>query len=128
MEVNNMPATNTDAGASPLNQAELLRYDKKTFPLMAREICSLGGTVTNLAAAFGVSEGVIRRWKSDHSEFRTACEEGQAFADNQVTASLHRCARGYRRKRHKIITMEGAAAQVTYYEEVPADLQAMIFY
>jgi hypothetical protein len=59
------------------------------FPEQARQLCLVGATDKDLAELFGVTDRVIRNWKTEHPEFGDALRKGKLVADMQVAQSLH---------------------------------------
>jgi hypothetical protein len=122
--VKNMPAA-PEPYSSPNDP---VCYDDRIFPRVAFTICCLGGGDDEVASALDVTKDVVGQWKSEHKEFRRKCEKGAEIADNQVVTSLYRRAIGYRRIRSKILNSNGAPTEVRYFEEVLADVRAIIFW
>jgi len=65
------------------------------FVQQARQLALLGLTDVDMARVFGVGERNLNRWKSTHTDFAAAMNEGKVPADSDVAASLYRKAVGY---------------------------------
>lgn len=96
---------------------------KKEYCRQAEKLCRLGATDKDLADFFEVEESTINNWKLAHPEFLESIKE-KDFCDNEIVASLHKRAKGYKRIVERI-TRDGV---VPCTEEVPPDPTSMIFW
>jgi hypothetical protein len=110
------------AGRPPSYRAE--------FAEQAFRLCLLGATDAALAAAFGVDERTVNRWKVGHPAFCQSLKDGKAEADAKVAQSLYRRALGYEHDAVKIVAdaKTGAEHIVPYVERYPPDTVACIFW
>ena len=70
------------------------RY-KASFVDDAVQICELGATMPELAAALGVSRRSVYQWANKYPAFAHAIKVGKAPADDRVERSLYQKAIGY---------------------------------
>jgi len=68
---------------------------KKSFVDEAVQICQLGATMPELAAALGVSRRSIYQWANKHPAFSHAIKVGKGAADDRVERSLYQKAVGW---------------------------------
>jgi len=99
------------------------KYDPR-FALIAKEMCQLGATDADLAAAFDCSTQTINLWKSTHKEFSDAIKVGKSPADDRVEHSLYQRAVGYSYDAVKIFCKDGEETLIPYQEHVPPDVAA----
>ena len=99
-------------------------YDPKFVPI-ARKMCSMGATDSELADAFNVSIDSIRRWQVTHTDFCDAVKVGAGEYDHRIERSLAQRALGYSYKATKIMQYEGSPMKVDYIEHVPPDVGAI---
>ncbi len=79
-----------------------------------------------MAAALGIDQGTLDRWKARHTEFGIAIEHGKIQADAEIAESLFNRARGMSVPAVKIFqgTPEGGPVIVPYQEGLPPDVGA----
>jgi hypothetical protein len=94
------------------------------YAKIAEEMCRLGATDKELAAAFGVDTTTIWRWQSKHEEFCNALVVGKDPADNRVERSLYQRAIGYSFDTEKLFNDKGSIIRAKTTEHVPPDPQA----
>jgi hypothetical protein len=95
----------------------------------AKSLCEQGATDADLAAAFGVGTTTIKRWQSEHPEFRSATKTGKEPADERVQRSLFHRAVGYTFNSEEIrVLRDGTVVRVPTVEHVPPDVTAAIFW
>lgn len=101
---------------------------------IARQLCRLGATDKDLAAAFDVTEQTINNWKDKHPAFFESLKEAKREADERVERSLFERAIGYEHDAVKILTVargenQGSEVQeVPYTERYAPDTTAAIFW
>ena len=101
---------------------------RSDYARQAKKICELGGTLDDLADAFGVEPRTISSWQTHHTEFAEACRIGEERADDRVEQSMYRCAVGYEVIKSKVIKVGAEPVIVEYREEVPPDVNAAILW
>ena len=100
------------------------------FASRAKDMCSLGATMSELAAQFAVDQDTIYAWMTAHREFSDALKLGRDEADARVEHSLYHRALGYSREAVKIFMPAGSETPVfaPYIEHVPPDPTSAIFW
>lgn len=103
---------------------------KPEYAAVAKKLCELGATDSDLAHAFEVSRSTIFTWRATHPDFLDACEVGKQAADDRVVRSLYERANGYSYDSCKIFLPKDAPAPVIvpYVEHVPPSDTAAIFW
>jgi hypothetical protein len=96
---------------------------KPEYATIARKMCSMGATDSDLAEAFGVTVVTIWNWQSTHPEFFSALKVEKGEFDERVKRSLAQRAVGYSYNAVKIFMPAGADEPVyaDYVEHVPPD-------
>jgi hypothetical protein len=99
------------------------RY-KTEFARATRQLCKLGATDADLAAAFEVSIPTIDTWKAKHPDFLGSLKAGKEEADDRVERALYSCAVGYSYDAVKIFMAAGASEPIyaPYVEHIPPDV------
>lgn len=104
---------------------------KPEFVRQAAKLCRLGATDVELADFFGVSITTIKRWITEHPQFRASLKSDKEPADSRVERSLFQRANGYTYDAVKIFPPKGDQTEpliVPYREHVPPDTTACIFW
>lgn len=65
------------------------KYEER-FNEMARKVCLLGATDSDIADLFQVDESTINNWKIKHPEFLESILRGKLFADMEVADALYK--------------------------------------
>lgn len=97
---------------------------KPEFANIAKEMCRLGATDGDLAAAFNVTTVTIWNWRCNHVEFFNALTVGKSEADDVVERSLFQRAAGYSYNTEKIFCSQGEVTKVQTVEHIPPDVGA----
>lgn len=97
-------------------------YNDK-YANIARKMCSMGATDSDLAEAFGVETVTIWRWRSKYPDFCNALKIDKGEFDDRVERSLAQRAVGYSYDAVKIFMPAGSDAPIyaPYREHVPPD-------
>lgn len=98
------------------------------FARQAELLCKLGATDDELAAFFEVATYTIRRWQSEHEEFRAALKVGKEVADDRVERSLYQRAVGYTFNSEKVFQFQGQIVRAEITEHLPPETIACIFW
>lgn len=101
---------------------------KPEYAKIARQMCELGATDPQLAAAFEVNTCTIALWKVTYPEFSDAIKISKDCADNLVEQSLYKRALGYETEEIDIRVIEGQIVQTPIKKVYPPDPTAMIFW
>lgn len=101
---------------------------KPEYVEQAKKLAALGATDREAAEFFDVNEATVHRWKHEYPEFCEALKVGKETADQRVEQSLYRKAIGYQHDAVKIMTVDGAVAEVPYVEHYAPDTTAAIFW
>lgn len=96
---------------------------KQEYATIARKMCNMGATDSDLAEAFGVTTSTIWRWSTANPEFCSALKVEKSEFDDRVVRSLAQRAVGYSYDAVKIFMPAGAESPVyaPYREHVPPD-------
>ncbi|MCI8442556.1 MAG: helix-turn-helix domain-containing protein [Provencibacterium sp.] len=111
-----------------------LKYNAQYHDAWAWSLAIKGATDKEVAAAFGVTQRTINRWKKDYPSFLEALQAGKDAADAQIELSLYKRARGYDYdETEKIIEVnkDGSSklARIrTVSKHVPSDTLAMMYW
>jgi hypothetical protein len=97
---------------------------ESSFARIAKEMCRMGATNHELAAAFGVTTRTIISWTHKHKAFARACMLGKKAADDRVERSLYERAVGYTFESEKVFQHEGHVVRAEIVEHVPPDVSA----
>ena len=97
---------------------------KAKFAAIAKAMCRLGATDTDLADEFGVDTATIWRWQSKHPAFCKALKVGKGAFDDQVERALALRARGFAYDAVKVMQHNGEPVYAPYREYVPPDVGA----
>ncbi|QAX31304.1 helix-turn-helix domain-containing protein [Leisingera sp. NJS204] len=109
-------------------------YDKAggddKVPAITRQLCLMGATEEELAAAFGVTRRTITNWEQQHEQFKDAILEGRDVSDQKVVRSLFERATGYSHPEDKVFAdaKTGAEHVVPTTKHYPPDTTAAIFW
>lgn len=109
-------------------------YNSKYHDAWAWSLAIKGATDADLAAAFGVTQRTIHRWKKDHPSFFEALQTGKDAADAQIEQCLYKRALGYsyeETERNIDINRDGSStlAKVkTVTKQVPPDTMAIMYW
>jgi hypothetical protein len=68
---------------------------KADYDQLAYDLCLLGITNDQLAAALSVNVDTLQAWQKKHSSFRESMQKGKQLADSQVAAALYKRAIGF---------------------------------
>ena len=102
---------------------------KEEYIDLAYKYVLLGADNETLAKYFEVNIDTIYEWKKRHPLFSDALKKGKAIADAKVAESLYNRACGFKIKKVKHATFNGAITdREEYEEEVAPDPTAMIFW
>jgi hypothetical protein len=91
------------------------------YAKIAAQMCKLGATDADLAAAFGVTTVTIWNWQSRYPEFFNALRVGKGKPDDKVERSLYQRAVGYSYSTEKIFHHQGTITRAQCIEHVPPD-------
>ena len=86
------------------------------YAKIAAQMCKLGATDADLAAAFGVTTVTIWNWQS-----RYTLVVGKGLPDDKVECSLYQRAVVYSYSTEKIFHHQGLITRAEYVEHVPPD-------
>jgi len=101
---------------------------KSEYCGIAKKMCELGATDTDVAEALDVNLATVNRWKLAHSDFCESLKAGKVPADQRVEASLYRKAVGYEIDNVKIFQFQGEPVEVPFREYIHPDTTAAIFW
>jgi hypothetical protein len=91
------------------------------YAKIAAQMCKLGATDADLAAAFGVTTVTIWNWQSRFPEFFNALMVGKGLPDDKVERSLYQRAVGYSYSTEKIFHHQGTITRAQCIEHLPPD-------
>lgn len=95
------------------------------YAVIAGAMLSKGATIAELAAAFGVSNNTIWKWRQTHEDFDRAFGElGSAF-DDRIERTLAERAMGYTYESVKVFNHKGIPVIVPVLEHCPPELAAI---
>jgi len=100
------------------------------FVDVARTVCALGGTDSDLATALGVSTATIKNWRTQNPEFLAAIKEAKhEVFDPLIERRLAERAMGYEIDliENKVLS-DGSLVQYPVRKHIPPDVTAMIFW
>jgi hypothetical protein len=100
------------------------------YATIARKLCELGATDSDLADAFDVSTGTIKNWRSQFPEFFTAiCEAKKDVFDPLIERSLAQRALGYEVDTiEKKVLGDGSLVSYPVRKHIPPDTQAIRYW
>lgn len=101
---------------------------KTEYAELAKRLCMLGFTDSELATAMGVSEPTINAWKKKYPEFLKALKTGKLIADADVAAKLFHRATGYEHPEDDIRAIDGRVVITPTIKHYPPDTAAAIFW
>lgn len=90
----------------------------------ALQMCKMGATDMDLARAFDVSFGTIKKWQVQYQAFADACRVGKDHADERVQRALFQRAVGYEQPATKILVCDKMVGEIDYIEHHPPDVGA----
>jgi len=88
---------------------------------VAAQMCELGTTDADLAAAFDVTTVTIWNWQSRYPDFFNALMVGKGKPDDKVERSLYQRAVGCSYSTEKIFHHQGTITRAQCIEHVPPD-------
>ena len=91
---------------------------------VALQMCRMGATDMDLANAFDVTFGTIKKWQVTYQAFADSCRVGQEYADERVKRGLFQRAVGYDHPATKIIVCDKQVEEIEYIEHYPPDISA----
>ncbi len=95
------------------------------YAVVAKAMLNKGATLSELAAAFGISDRTIWKWRAMYQEFDDAFGElGHEF-DARIERTLAERAMGYSYQAVKIFQNKGIPVIIPYTEHVPPDVGAI---
>lgn len=94
---------------------------------LAKNLCLLGATDSDLAKHFEVSIATINNWKKKHITFRMALKEGKFVADAQVAGSLFQRAIGWVCEETDIRVIDKKVVVTKYTKHYPPDTTAAMY-
>ena len=106
----------------------LFKYDPE-FAEQAYHLVKIGGTLEDMAEAFGVHTDTVFGWTKTHPEFGEAVTRGRVARNVYVTKALFHRAKGYSVEQTKIFMDKlGNVTKVPYVENYPPDTHACMFW
>lgn len=103
-------------------------YYKPEFCEKARNLCLLGASDVQLAAALNVSVSALNAWKKKYPEFLEAIQSGKIIADSLVGNSLFKMATGFTRPEIDIRVIKGQIVKTEIERYYPPSFPAVAFY
>lgn len=100
----------------------------KKYDRMAYRHCLLGATDKDLAELFDVSEQTINAWKVAHPSFLESIKKGKVDADQEISLSLFKRAKGYSHPDTHISNFQGEITKTAIRKHYPPDTVAAIFW
>lgn len=99
------------------------------YSRQAKELCTLGATVNELARFFQVGENTIYDWANKNKEFAKSLQLGKEACDERVERALYHKALGFEKVIEKeIVDKQGEIKTVSDKIYVPPSDQAIQFY
>lgn len=95
---------------------------------LAKRLCMLDLTDSELAAAMDVSEQTINTWKKKYPAFLESIKKGKLIADADVAAKLFHRATGYEHPEDDIRAVDGRIVITPTTKHYPPDTAAAIFW
>lgn len=71
------------------------KYNKETFPVLARDWARQGFSDAQVAKKLGISKGTLYNYCKQHSEFKAALSEGKEIVDALIEDTLIKRVMGY---------------------------------
>lgn len=103
------------------------KYDPRFVPIAA-QMCKMGATDADLAAAFEVSISTVKLWAVQHEDFSAAIKLNKELANDWVEKSLYERAKGYSCDEVDIRVVEGQIVKTPIVKHYPPDTASMIFW
>jgi hypothetical protein len=102
---------------------------KAEYSRQAKELCTLGATVNELARFFQVGENAIYDWANKNKEFAKALQLGREACDERVERALYHKALGFEKEIEKeVLDKNGEKKVVVEKIYIPPSDTAIQFY
>lgn len=99
------------------------------FPEQLYHMTRVGGTLSDIADAFGVSQGHLKKWIDERAEMADAYSQGQEARNERVVSSLFSRAVGYSVETEKVFcNPKGEVTRVPFTERYPPDPGSCMFW